>query len=283
MSEPLTDGILQGLALCYRAVLPALLPSMVLCGILGDWLEVLPLPPTISLWVTSQLCGFPLGIRTVAQCYRRGLISREQAIRLSVCCSNASPAFLVTYVGGGILGSAREGWILYLGQLLISFHAGVLMEVFRGSPAQKYQPSPFLKTVTNSFSGAAKGALNLTVYITFFSAVASLCKKAPVLYGSLELVGGIGAVGQNKLLIAALVGFSGWAVMMQNGTYLIQEQLPLWPMLVAKLGYAVLLPLFVLLLSKNLLFYLFLLTLPAILIICFDKFRKRGYNELKIN
>ncbi len=281
ISGRLGAGIRRGLALSYRSVLPALLPSMVLCGIIGEWLEVIPLPPTVTLWITSQLCGFPLGIRTVTQCYRRGLIDREDTIRLSACCSNASPAFLIAYLGKELLGNGRDGIILYLAQLLVSFHLGIVLEVFHGSVVKRNSYTPILRSISDSFSGAAVGGLNLTVYIAFFSAVATLFAGFPgaeILYGILELVGGISQFS-NFYIIAALVGFSGWSVMMQNGTYLIEEQLPLWPMILAKIGYAVSLPLFAFFLRKNLLLNSFLLIIPGLFIIIFDKFRKRGYNK----
>jgi hypothetical protein len=61
------EGVRQGLQLAYRAVLPALFPAAVVCGILSEMMEYIPLPPAFTLWITSHLCGFPLGIKTTVR------------------------------------------------------------------------------------------------------------------------------------------------------------------------------------------------------------------------
>ncbi len=285
VSRPLGNGVRAGLELSYRFVLPALFPPMVLCGIIGEWIDAIPLPPSVTLWITSNLCGFPLGIRTVTQCYRRGLIGREQAIRLSACCSNASPAFLIAYLGNNLLHDFQIGVYLYAAQLLVSFNVGAFLHIFQGSAVKQNSYTPFLTTVTKSFTSAAAGSLSLTVYITFFSAISALLENLPsgaYLYSVIELVGGLSKLPHQPFYpIAALVGFSGISVMMQCGTYLIENDLPLWPMLRAKLLYGILLPIFFYLLRTHFGLSLFLLSFPGFFIIFFDKFRKKGYNKLK--
>ena len=65
--EETAEGVRQGLYLSYRAVIPALFPAAVLCALIGEQIEWIPLPPAFSLWVIAQICGFPLGIKTVAR------------------------------------------------------------------------------------------------------------------------------------------------------------------------------------------------------------------------
>ncbi len=285
ISQPLGSGVRAGLELSYQFVLPALFPSMILCGIIGEWIDAIPLPPTFTLWITSHLCGFPLGIRTITQCYRRGLISREQTIRLSTCCSNASPAFLIAYLGKMLINNTRMGLYLYIAQLLISFNIGAILRSFEGTPVKENTYTPFLTTITQSFSSAATGSLSLTVYITFFSAISALFENLPsgaYLYGIIELVGGLSKLpSSNFYPIATLVGFSGISVMMQNGTYLVDHNLPIWPMFCGKILYAVLMPFFCLFLNTNFWLSLIFLSFPGIFIIVFDKLRKKVYNKLK--
>lgn len=242
------EGVRQGLELCYRAVLPALFPAMVVCGMIGELAEYIPLPPNRTLWLTSHLCGFPLGIRMVARAYHRRLIDRSQAQRLSACCANASPAFLIVY-GGNLLGSRRDGILLFLGQLLVSLIIALANGALQKSAAPPPKDRSLLSVAAASLSSAATGGLILTGYITFFSMLAALCRDLPgfgYLYGFLELTGGLAALpaGGPRLLIAgAMAGFSGFSVLLQNASYLLEEGLSLRPLLRGKLIYAAGVPL----------------------------------------
>ena len=114
------EGVKQGLILSVATVLPSLFPAMILSGMIGESAESLPLPPPLTIWLTSHLCGFPLGIRALTQSAERGIINRRQAIGLTASCANASPAFLIGFVGKVVLGSSALGVLLFLGQLLLS-------------------------------------------------------------------------------------------------------------------------------------------------------------------
>lgn len=245
------EGVRHGLRLSFSSLLPALFPSMVLCSMIGALAEYIPLPPPITIWITSHLCGFPLGIRTLTQSYHRGLLTKEQTLRLSACCSNASPAFLITYIGKGVLGSTEAGIVLFLGQLTISFLLGLLLNVFHAPLPPKPQDRPLLGIITESIGSASAGGLQLTGYITLFAVVAQLLQKIPLfsyLYPFMEICGGIGALphGNHSLLVAAAAGFSGLSVLLQNAFFLAEEELSTLPLFFSKCIYATLLPLFIL-------------------------------------
>lgn len=237
------EGVRNGLTMAYRNVLPALFPAMVVCGMMGEISEYIPLPTAWTVWLTSQLCGFPLGIRTLTRTYQRGLLSKEQTLRLSACCANASPAFLVIYAGEKILRSTQEGILLLSAQIFISF----LIGLFGGAFKTTFSPPPATKSlftaVVSSFSAAATGGLVLTSYITFFAMIAALLQRLPyfdTLYGFLELTGGLRG---GPYLAAAMVGFSGCAVLLQNAAHLTEADLPLWPLITGKCIYALGMPL----------------------------------------
>lgn len=279
-------GVRSGLELAYRSVLPALFPAMVVCGMIGETAEYLPLPPALAIWINGHLCGFPLGIKTLARAYHRGLLTRRQTIRLSACCANASPAFLVLYAGQSVLGSRQEGILLLLGQVMISLGAAVCSGALEDTPTLPAEERPLLRAAADSIAGAALGSLTLTGYIVFFSAVAALCNALPgfsYLYGFLELTGGLAALPEKSAslaLTAAIIGFSGLSVLLQNAVFLMNEQLPVRYLVAGKVLYALLLPPLTLLLSRlgcggRVLFCaLFLLFLFS-----FDKLRMKYYNN----
>lgn len=282
-SKTAGKGVKFGLQLSVTSLLPALFPSMVLCAMIGSLAEFIPLPPAITIWITSHLCGFPLGIRTVVQGYQRGLLGREQALRLTACCSNASPAFLITYIGEGVLKNKTVGLCLFLGQLLLSLFLSILLGVFEGKPPKEPQDKSLLFIITESISSAALGSLTLVGYITAFAVLAEFLKGLPIfsyLYPFLELCGGLGALPQGHRLFwaAAAAGFSGLSVMLQNASYLITARLSAIPMFLGKCFYGIVLPALILGLCspKRLLILLFLLPFFTIFRKALTNHKKKG-------
>ena len=192
------DGIKTGLQLAYRAVLPSIFPAAVVCAVLGELIEYLPLPPTISLWLNAQLCGFPLGIKTVARAYHRELISKEEAISLSTCCANASPAFLINYLGAHILKDPSAGWALWLAQILLSLCLVIGTGMFGGELCIANHRRAPAAIFAEGISSAAIGCLGLTGFIAFFSAISNFPGLSRI-YPLLEITGGIGGLKQGDL------------------------------------------------------------------------------------
>lgn len=104
---------LEGLNLWFQKMIPALLPFMILSGILmglhlSDSFASLFAPllrPLFSLSdsclyciVIGFLCGFPMGARVCAQSYGQGRISRREATLLLAFCNNIGPVYFVGYV-----------------------------------------------------------------------------------------------------------------------------------------------------------------------------------------
>lgn len=277
------EGIRSGLQLAYRAVLPALFPAAVVCGILAELLEYLPLPPNQSLWISAQLCGFPLGIKSVCRAFQRGLIDRKTAIRLSFCASNASPAFLILYVGGRLFGALKVGLVLFAVQCLISFFFAAWSGALNPCTKSIEGQSSITAALGNGISNAALGCLTLTAYICLFSAFAAPLLQFDwfkSLYGFLELSGGIAQAGRKDLLLcSAMVGFSGISVLLQNAAFLAQAQLPVLPSVCGKAVCAVLMPILTFFWLKNSFLTLSAALLLLLFLISFDKYRNRRYNN----
>ncbi len=134
------DGVLRGLALCYKSVIPALFPFLVLSRLilespLANILGLALRPYTRLLSIHSKkapaalLCGvlggFACGARSVDALYRAGEVDREESALLLVCCIGSGPGFVVGSVGGLMLGSAGAGWLLLAAQLCASLICGL--------------------------------------------------------------------------------------------------------------------------------------------------------------
>lgn len=280
------EGVRNGLQLAYRSVLPALFPSAVVCGMLAELLEYLPLSPNRALWITAQLCGFPLGIKSVCRAFQRGLIDQKTAVALSACSANASPAFLILYVGGRIFDDLKIGLILFLGQMLISFLIAWCSGALHACPKVYPAEQSLLTIWGNSISGAAFGCLGLIGYICLFSALAAPLKPFgwfDYLYGFLELTGGISELKINHLyLCSAMVGFSGISVLIQNAFLLNQDRLPIKPMVLGKILSALFMPFTLLFLKFNFIISTAVYLIFILFLISFDKYRKTRYNKLNI-
>lgn len=107
-------GAKEGLELWFHTVLPALMPFMMISGFMmkeriteplnrlfGPVLSVLFSIPYRMCYpvVVGFLSGFPVGAKVTGQMYRNGEISKEEAEYLISFCNNASPMFLISFIG----------------------------------------------------------------------------------------------------------------------------------------------------------------------------------------
>lgn len=111
--ELVAGGCSLGLKLWYSAVLPSLLPFMILSGLLVKSglfraLNRMYAPVLKKIFRISDdgcyavllgfLCGFPMGAKVVADLVREKLISPAEGDYLLGFCNNVSPAFFINYV-----------------------------------------------------------------------------------------------------------------------------------------------------------------------------------------
>lgn len=103
----------MGLNLWFQKMIPALLPFMILSGImvrlkLTDKIAMVAYPLIRPLYrvrknvcyamLTGFLCGFPMGARVVDDLYARGMISRREGEYLLAFCNNIGPVYFCSFV-----------------------------------------------------------------------------------------------------------------------------------------------------------------------------------------
>src|SRR5699024_9602966 len=122
-------------------LVPSLFPFLVLASFLarspaGDVLGRL-LTPLLRWGFRLPACcggtvllgllgGYPAGARGISLLLAQGRLTQSQAARALGFCVNPGAAFLVTYVGGGLLGDASLGWALFFSVTGSSLLLGVL-------------------------------------------------------------------------------------------------------------------------------------------------------------
>ena len=232
--EDTAEAVRSGLLLCSGTVIPSLFPFFVVVGLLlqlglAGYLQNLFSPfmgPLFRLrgvcalpLLTGLLGGYPSGARTAADLYARGELSRPEAEILLGFCDNCGPAFLLGYVGAGILGDPRQGVWIYLIHVAAALLTGVLLcrlHPDRG-PALLRSSLPVRRTafpeaLTASVSGALSSTLNICAFVVVFRVLAALAPPwTPALsLGVLEMVTGIAALEPGRAGFVAAAAIAGW-------------------------------------------------------------------------
>ena len=233
------QAVREGLALCAGTVIPSLFPFFAVISLLlqlglAETLQGLCGPFMGPLFRMRGVCalpllagllgGYPAGARTAAELFQQGRLSRREAELLLGFCDNCGPAFLLGYVGAGVLGDARAGAYLYLIHVLSALLAGmVLCRLCPGrDPAlpggrTAARGVPFPQALTAAGSGAVTATLNTCAFVVLFRVLAALLP--PVLPGAalgvLEMVTGVSALSPGRagfVWAGAIVGWGGLSV-----------------------------------------------------------------------
>ncbi len=233
------DGAISGILLCGRVIIPSLFP-FVMCimyivnsGILNSF-EKLSVFKRQKKPFSTELCfivilsfigGYPIGAKLLNNSVVMGRISAKKAGNMLNYCINAGPAFIVSAIGSGILGSKELGIILLLSHIfagviliLISNHKNdyshneIENKINRINPADN-----FVKSVADASATVLSicsfvilfSAVN--AYIQFFSQNSAVLRTLGLV---LEITNGV-AIAKNIYIIAFLLGFGGISVWCQ--------------------------------------------------------------------
>lgn len=228
-----------GMELCLKAVIPSLLPFMLISSValysgwgerLGKIFAVVLKPlfgmdKTVSMcFITGLLGGYPCGARAVAQCMEQGSMSKQSAERALAFCNNSGPLFIIGTAGTAAYGSAKLGWLLYLCHVLGALTAAAVFARKTGSgqasPVRKKLPLGSLVANAAQSSGAA--ILSVCSLIITFSAVIEALRlyRLPYLVGLFEVSRGVkelSLLGNASLpFTAAYLSWGGLSVHFQT-------------------------------------------------------------------
>ena len=253
----------EALSLCASSVIPALFPFLVVSSLLlslglGELLSPMlaglmePLFRVDGLGSSALLLGlvggYPIGAKTAADLYRKGLLSRPEAERLLAFCNNSNPVFLVSVLGSGVFGSVRTGLWLWLIHVCSALLAGLL---FRGlgqgrreiPPPVFFQSSSLSKAIVSAVKDAAGGMLSVCAFVTLFYVLVSPLSRsgtamAGLAVGITELFSLTPLLTCDRpgfLLAAGCAGWGGLSVLCQTAAVLDGTDLSLRPCFLGKL------------------------------------------------
>lgn len=261
-------GSKDGLLLWYNTMIPTLLPFIILSNtmILVDAIEyftflfypIYKMIPRLldcfaSLFFIGFFCGYPMGAKMIDDFIVQKKLSRSQGLFLLCICNNASPMFLIGYVGIAILKHSLSIPILlsciYL-PILFFFILGICF-----CPSliltTSYPPVPN-KTVHNEMDVMADSfaiILKIGGYIMLFSIFVRFLLILPIpnypfkalLLGMSEVTTGIQYVNllhiphmKKTALIGAAAAFGGLSSIAQTKSVLSKSKLSIVPYVIVK-------------------------------------------------
>lgn len=233
------DASLSGAKLFVQALLPTILPFMVLCNLLisydGINLYGTFLGPFISYplglsknssfpLIASLICGNPLGAKYSTDAYEQGYYDYDEYSRMISVASNTSPLFLIGSVGSVMLGDKKLGYILVLGNYLSMFTLAIMTSK---RPKYKYKKklAPVAKekqnfgtNFKNAIENATTTSLNVAGYIIIFSLFISIFQNSSFFNDSISSISKLFNI-PIELLKGLLLGM----IEITNGSNLISK------------------------------------------------------------
>lgn len=276
--ETVRQSVAQSIGYCLTVLTPSLFPYMALASFavrspasafLGRFLQkpvrwLFRLPGCCGVPVfMSFLGGYPAGARGASLLLEKGLITREQAGRMLLFCVNPGLAFVVSFVGFGLLGSPRAGLLLFASVTLSGLLLGVIT-AFRAplgpeSPPVE-RPAPLAMALTSSVRDASQSTLAMCACVVLFSGFTSILlgsglygiltaklartglfspfESAAVLAFLLEVTGGAGEAARFQcagVFYAFGLAFGGLCVHLQVFSFFPEIPCKLWKFFLCRL------------------------------------------------
>lgn len=317
-SNTVFESVKNSLLLCSQSVIPSLFPFFVLSEILITILSSTSLNPTVYCFICGLFGGFPTGTKNVCSMYQNKTLTKKQATALLYCTANASPAYIISFIGICMLKSRALGIILFFAQIISALICAITFGALSREKAVSIKTINVAELACSGISNAVTSCIYVCGYIVFMGIFADLLTASglleymfnflklnntgtisAIIVGSIEITRGIELIdfqSNNSIIpIAILLGFSGISVILQCISNTAKSSLPSFPIILNKLIYAIIMPFLVHILTnifpisfndyraipRSLIFLVLILFLGGFLYIIFDKYFSRLYNREK--
>lgn len=233
--EGSAEGALEGIHLCGTALIPSLLPFLMVTRLIcarmpepnpprrqGRW------DPTVLMtYFLSFIGGYPAGVATTVSFYKQGKLTKEDAQALIPYCNNSGPGFFIGVLGYGLFRDPAKGLLLYgihVASSMLLFFLGYgkrkhLTSIRRLAPCKK---QTFPQDFQDALGESCNTMLRICVLVILFSVTRKLSElilpHSFLRYmGLLELSSGIlNTTSEDFILWAFLMGWGGLCVHLQS-------------------------------------------------------------------
>ena len=187
-------GVSRGLSICTTVIIPSLFPFLVVSGFvvkagIGQyigmrlekpirWLFGLPGCAACAI-VLGFIGGYPAGSIATCELLKQGAVTNEQAKRMLRFCVCGGPAFVISAVGVGMLGSRAYGTVLFVAHVLAACIIGIA-----GRRSAKSEPAPLpiatkpsvsvSTALVDAVNNACRSLLYMCGFVVLFAAILSL-------------------------------------------------------------------------------------------------------------
>lgn len=246
-----------GLELWYTKMIPALLPFMIISGImvrlhLTESFSTVLYPIVRPLFRVSKnvcyamimgfLCGFPMGAKTVYDLYSRQMISKREAEYLLAFCNNIGPVYFCSFVLPLLHRRLVLPYVLGMYGVPLLYGLFLRYSFFRdlsdgggslrsGNEVTSTSSGSLLYEIDDAIQGAVQNILSLGGYMILFNLLNLLPhilndNPAVLLAPLFEITGGISMLKQRlPLYTLLLLPFGGFSCIAQ--TYSCIKNTPL--------------------------------------------------------
>ena len=235
------DASLSGAKLFVQAVLPTILPFMVLCNLLiayggidiyskllGPLLcSPLKLSKNASFpLIASIICGNPLGAKYSTDAYEQNYYDYDEYTKLISIASNTGPLFLIGSVGNVMLGDKNLGYILLISGYLSMFLMALITSDSKKTLKEK-KLVPQNKVIKNfgtnlkdSIENAVLTSINVAGYIMIFSVIISIFNNSTFFNESIKNISSLFNISSDliKGLLLGMIEITNGSSIIANST-----------------------------------------------------------------
>lgn len=244
----ITTGIREGIDISLNLLIPSMFLFIVISNfILSTELKQVIAKPfnmitkflfklnsyETAIFVLSLIGGYPIGAKLLANSVKSKAISPKKASVMLSYCVNCGPAFLISGIGGLILGNPQLGVFIYTAQIIACLATGTIASVFTSKlnedKSSTLEPThtPVSTILIASVIDGIKSMGIICGFVVFFCAISPVLLKIfgnivdiVILNGILEVTAGCNLVTsklplQAILLASCFVSWGGVCVILQ--------------------------------------------------------------------
>lgn len=193
--DAVKKDIYEKLLYCFSLLVPTVFPFIALASFavnssVGQFLGkafgfltryVFRLPRVCAApIIISFIGGYPSGASGISILLEKGSITKKEAGRMLLFCVNPGIAFVVSFLGGAVLGNAKYGLLLYLAVVLSGLVVGAVSALFSPIPPKggetqgEVQKGAFI----NAAFDASQGMLRMIGCVMLFTAILTILNES---------------------------------------------------------------------------------------------------------